>query len=260
MNGDAARAAWAESLEPVTVAMLESVCPGPGDRVLDVGAGTGDLSFRIAGCVGPTGRVVAVDPAPGAIEALTRHRPKDGESAVQAVRSAAETLDLDDPVDIIVARNAVMYFTDLDRALGNLHRLLRSGGRLAVSVYARLEHEPYHAIPLAAVRRHGPLGPPLPEYAAAFAVTATDVVAALGRAGFRSVRAREVGVQRSFPSFAALEAALRASGSLRELLERLGPAERTAAWPNMLDAFGRHVVDDGRVVVPGRQVVISATA
>ena len=54
MSGDDAARAWAEALAPVTDAMLDMARPRPGDRVLDVGAGAGQLALEIASAVGPS--------------------------------------------------------------------------------------------------------------------------------------------------------------------------------------------------------------
>ena len=260
MNDDAARAAWAESLEPVTRTLLDLARPAPGERVLDLGAGTGELARRLAALVGERGSVVAADPSADAIEAAGRAPRVPGSAPVLSVCASAEALDVEGGFDCVVARNSVMYFGDLDRALSNAHRLLRPGGRLVASVYAALEHEPYHAIPLTAVLGRGPLSPPLPEYVAAFGVGGGEVIAALGRAGFRSTQWTEVAVRRTYPSMAAFESALRASRSLGELLARRSPDELPATWAEMLDSFSRFVRTDGVVVIPGRQVVVSAVA
>ncbi|MFO1406854.1 MAG: class I SAM-dependent methyltransferase [Steroidobacteraceae bacterium] len=260
MSAEAAVSAWAESLEPVSVAMLEAAALARGERVLDLGAGSGQFAVRLAGCVGPTGTVVAVDPSPDAVAAIARQASEPGAASIRAVLGSAESLALDGEFDAVVARNSVMYFSDLDRALTRVRRLLRRGGRFVASVYAALEHEPFHAIPLAAVRRRATLSPPLPEYAAAFEVSADDVAEVLAGCGFEQVRRIEVPVRRTYPSLASLESSLRASRSLGELFGRLPEAAVPATWAETLDALGRHVAADGTIVVPGRQVVVTASA
>jgi ubiquinone/menaquinone biosynthesis C-methylase UbiE len=260
VSDDAALAAWAESLAPVSAAMLEAARLRAGDRVLDLGAGAGQLAFEIAARVGGAGAVVAVDPSPPAIAAIGRRSSAMGSAPVRAVLATAEAPGLDEAFDVVVARNAVMYFADLDRALGSVRSVLRAGGRFVASVYASLEQEPFHAIPLTAVRRRTQLSPPLPEYAAAFTVTADDVVAALERSGFSEISSVGIAVRRSYPSRASLESSLRSSRSLGELLARLPDAALPTVWAETLDAFARYAGDEGSVVVPGRQFVVSASA
>lgn len=261
MSTEAAALAWAESLAPVTLAMLDLARPMPGERVLDVGAGAGQLAIEIATAVAPSGEVVAVDPAADAVAAIERRAPEARDHApVRAMRADAESLDVgDNRFDLAVARNSVMYFADLERGLANVRRALRAGGRFVASVYGPLADEPFHAIPLDVVRRRTSLTRPLPEYAAAFAIGADEFESALLSSGWHSMRRREVPVRRSFASLDELKAALRGSGSLAELLERLPEAQHAEAWREIDSGFATFAGSPG-VVIPGRQVVLAATA
>jgi ubiquinone/menaquinone biosynthesis C-methylase UbiE len=261
VSADDAARAWAESLAPVTSAMLEIARPIPGERVLDVGAGAGQLSLEIALLVGPAGEVVAIDPAPGAVEVIG-HRAADVRDCapVRALVAGAESLELGEGrFDLAVARNSVMYFEDLPRGLANLRRALRPDGRFVASIYAALDEEPFHAIPLAAVRRRTSLSHPLPEYAAAFALSADDFESALRASGWHSVSHRDVPVRRTFDSLESLGAALRGSRSLAELLGRLPETHLAEVWQDIDAGFGPFA-DLSGVVVPGRQIVVSAMA
>ena len=93
---------------------------GPGSTVVDVGAGTGKLTRLLV----PSGaRVVAVEPIPEMRAKITDVEVLDG---------TAEALPLDDGVaDAITVAQALHWF-DLDRALPELHRVLKPGGFLAL--------------------------------------------------------------------------------------------------------------------------------
>ena len=261
MNVEVAARVWAESLAPVADTMLDLARPIPGERVLDVGAGAGQLALEIAASVGPSGEVLAVDPSADAVAAIERRATEARERApVRALRATAESLDVGDTrFDLAVSRNSVMYFADLERGLANIRRALRAGGRFVASVYGPLADEPFHAIPLAAVRRRTLLMRPLPEYAAAFALGADELESALLASGWQSVSRREVPVQRTFVSLDELKDALRGSRSLAELLGRLSDAGQAEAWREIAAAFAPYSGSSG-VVIPGRQVVLAATA
>jgi SAM-dependent methyltransferase len=93
---------------------------GPGQTVVDVGAGTGKLT-RLLPATGA--RVVAVEP-------IAEMRAKlDG---LEALDGTAEELPLPDGVADVVTVAQAMHWFDLDRALPELHRVLRPGGRLAL--------------------------------------------------------------------------------------------------------------------------------
>jgi ubiquinone/menaquinone biosynthesis C-methylase UbiE len=116
--------------QPELVAWLvERLGIGPGSTVVDVGAGTGKLTRRLV----PTGaRVVAVEPLNemrAQLEAAAPH--------VEALAGCAEALPLPDGSAGVITVASAMHWFDLDRALPELHRVLRPGGALAVLGQAR---------------------------------------------------------------------------------------------------------------------------
>jgi ubiquinone/menaquinone biosynthesis C-methylase UbiE len=96
---------------------------GPGATVVDVGAGTGKLTRDLV----PTGaRVVAVEPLAEMLAQLVAAVPE-----AEALLGAAEELPLEDgAADAVVAASAFHWF-DPERALPEIHRVLRAGGALA---------------------------------------------------------------------------------------------------------------------------------
>ena len=95
----------------------------PGATVVDVGAGTGKLTRDLV----PTGaRVVAVEPLAEMLEQLAAAVPE-----AEALSGSAEELPLEDSsADAVVAASAFHWF-DPDRALPEIHRVLKPGGALA---------------------------------------------------------------------------------------------------------------------------------
>jgi demethylmenaquinone methyltransferase/2-methoxy-6-polyprenyl-1,4-benzoquinol methylase len=101
---------------------------GPGDRVLDVATGTGDLAIELASRVGPTGEVVGSDFSE---EMLARARHK----APSLRFEWGNALDLsyaDDSFAAATVGFGARNFSDLDRGLGEMARVVRSGGRVVV--------------------------------------------------------------------------------------------------------------------------------
>ena len=103
---------------------------GPGERALDVGAGTGDLAFALA-AAGPSGRVIALDLATKMLaQARARARAK---SPIGLVAASAERLPFPDALfACVTAAFAVRNFADLARGLSEMRRVLRPGGRAVV--------------------------------------------------------------------------------------------------------------------------------
>lgn len=114
----------------------------PGQAVLDVACGTGALALAAAAIVGPEGKVMGLDANPEML-AVARRKSAD----IDWREGTAESLPFDDSVfDAVVSQFGFMFFDDRARALSEMMRVLRPGGRLAVAVCGALERSPGYAV------------------------------------------------------------------------------------------------------------------
>jgi SAM-dependent methyltransferase len=140
---------WSEDL-------IERARPRPGERVLDLACGTGAVARKVLDHIVPNGTLVGVDINPEmlriASEVIEAHEPM-----VRWQQASAESLPLPDAsFDVAFCQQGLQFFPDKPGALRELRRVLRPGGRLALSVWRGLQHNPVqHALSKAA---NGKLG------------------------------------------------------------------------------------------------------
>lgn len=102
----------------------------PGDAVLDVGCGPGSAAADLGDLVGPTGRVVGIDPSAALVEAARRSTDRPN---VTFTTGDATALDFADcSLDAYRSERTFQWLSRPDRALGEAVRVLRPGGRLGV--------------------------------------------------------------------------------------------------------------------------------
>lgn len=123
---------------------------GPGQRVIDVGCGSGGTSLELGQRVGPAGWVLGVDvsrPMLGRARARARER---GATSIEFREADAQTAQLP-RADLVHSRFGVVFFDDPAAAFPNLRAAVSSGGRLAVVIWQEPEHNPWLTDPIDAV-------------------------------------------------------------------------------------------------------------
>jgi SAM-dependent methyltransferase len=170
----------------------------PSQRVLDFAAGTGIATEAALGVVGPTGHLTAADDTPAMLE-RARGRLGGRPNVAFAVERAGALSLPDGSFDAVLCSMALMIFPDRARALSEFRRVLRGGGRIAVSINAKPERSLTGRV-RAAVARH------VPSMRAALAhhyslSDAAGLRAVLEAAGFRGVEVVMETRRFPFPTF-----------------------------------------------------------
>lgn len=110
----------------------------PGYQVLDIAGGTGDLSMAFAKHVGPTGRVVHTDINEAMLRS-GRNRLLDAGVALPTAVCDAEQLPFaDNHFHVVSVAFGLRNMTHKDRALAEMHRVLRPGGKLLVLEFSKV--------------------------------------------------------------------------------------------------------------------------
>ena len=183
--------AW---LGPATELMLDLAAIGPGQRVLDVAAGAGEPALSAADRVGPTGSVLATDISANILAFAAEIARERGLTNVEPRVRDGEHLELPDAAfDAVLSRVGLIYFPDQQRALSEMRRVLKPGGRVAAIVYTTPEHNRFFSIPVSIIRRRAGLPPPVPGQPGPFSLGGPGVLEdAYRRAGFREIETRVV--------------------------------------------------------------------
>ncbi|CCK28681.1 methyltransferase type 11 [Streptomyces davaonensis JCM 4913] len=106
----------------------------PGERVLDLGSGSGTDVFCAALAVGPTGRVIGVDFTPAQIDKARRLSAAGGFDRVELREGRIEDLPVANAdIDCVISNGVINLSPDKQRVFAEAARVLRPGGRLAIA-------------------------------------------------------------------------------------------------------------------------------
>jgi len=234
---------WAPVVEewfaPATAALLELLELKSGDRVLELAAGTGGLTLHLARTVGPTGSVVATDIGPNMVKLAARNVRAAGLTNVVVRVMDGEAPDLAwASMDAVVCRQGFMFLVDPERALSGLCRILRPGGRIALTVFSSPERNGFMVTPLSILsRRAHPDSEPAPAAVrpGPFGLSEPGALESMmSRAGFVEVKTRLVSSPLRLPSVREL---LRFDRDiLGEDVTHLPKAEQEKAWQEVAEA------------------------
>ena len=240
--------------------------PRPGDRVLDIGCGLGDTTFRLAELVGSTGHAHGVDIAERMIETAIEEAAAAGIGNVSFSARDVELTAFEDTFDYAFSRMGTMFFARPVIALRNVRNALAPGGVLNMVVWRRkLDNEWLHRAELVVAEyldepeesdapRCGP-GP----FSMANADTVSDIVAS---AGFEEIRlARQDLPYKLGNDLDQAVALTMAIGPAAEVLRMWGDrvAEmRPKIEADLRAALAGFVVDDGSVVASSSTWAVTA--
>ena len=251
---DRQRALFWEASHALSERMIELLTLEQGERVIEIAAGPGDTGFLAAGLVGPTGSLLSTDAAPEMVDIARRRAEELGLTNVDfAVSDAAELTLESEAFDAAICRFGVMLVPDSARAVAEVARVVRPGGRVVYAVWAEPARNPWMTAPGRAAQELGLIGPPELDAPGPFRLAAPGALRALAEsAGLVGLHEEEVAVAwqaRSLDEWWA--STLDLSRTLAALVERLDAEQLEAIRETAQRLLGEYVAADGSMHVPG---------
>ena len=250
-------------LAPAGAVGLAALAARSGEHILDLGCGAGATTAKIAEAVGPEGAVTGIDISPDLL-AVARARP--GNAGASFLEGDAQSWPFEaEGFDALFSRFGCMFFADPPAAYANLHRALRPGARLVLTVWRDLSANPWAALPgRVAAEVLGPAEPVPPGTPGPFAWADPAIFRpVLEGAGFTGLKWGEAPITLQIGESGEANPVERAVA----MLMRIGPAARRltgqpeatrAAVAERLAPALEPFVSDGWVRMPGLTWVITA--
>ena len=234
----------------------------PGERVLDLAAGPGEVGLLAAELIQPGGVLISSDQSEAMVE-LARARAAElalGNVEFRVIN--AESIDLPvASVDAVLCRWGYMLMVDPLAALVETRRVLKAGGRVSLAVWGSPAANPWLAVSSRVIQEHGLAEPPASETApGAFALSDPERLRAmLEEAGFVDIEIDAVDLVRGAPSFGEWwETQLDMSPSGPAVRE--APSDVAGAVAAAVEAqLAPYTSGDG-VAIPARAIVALASA
>ena len=139
---------------PATQQLIKLADLKSGSKVLDVACGTGVVARNVAPTVGLEGKVIGIDIYPEMLDIARSIAEQEGISIEWQRGDVVEMPFEDETFDVALCQQGLQWFPDRLAALQEIGRVLKSGGRLAFSVFTRIEDTPGYAILVNAIQRH----------------------------------------------------------------------------------------------------------
>ena len=240
--------------------LIRSANPQPGEHALDVACGTGIISRSIAPLVGLEGTVIGLDLKPAMLNVARTAAEREGLSIEWSASRAEQIPFRDGSFDLVFCQFGLMFFTDRHTALTEMQRVLRSGGRVILSVWQGLHRHPFYQTLHEVSRRH-------------FGKSSVEDVFSLGdpdelyelviEAGFQQVRVEPVSITVRYPNppeFLAWE--MDVDPATAPALQHLDPQAQQAVLTAVREEIQvalREVMQDGQIALLSHAHVAHAT-
>ncbi|WP_428514608.1 class I SAM-dependent methyltransferase [Roseovarius sp.] len=253
-------------MAPVLELLLDRAGLQAGDRVVDIGCGTGAGLIAEAKIVGEAGHVTGLDVSAPMLDLARQRLDAEGVANATCVLADAQVHPFGDmAADHLVSRFGVMFFADPVAAFANMRGALKPDGRMTFVCWAGMDGNPWFRVPAEAAKAVVGAPPPQdPRAPGPMAFSDADYVRGiLESAGFdgiglttEEITLTPIGDLEQNATFASRE------GPAGRIVKDMGGGreEYAAVAQRLREALKEFETPDGALRIPGRVHVVSATA
>jgi SAM-dependent methyltransferase len=239
---------------------LELARVQPGQRILEIGAGTGDQTLLLARAVGEDGRVVATDLSEGMLAVARERVEAAGLGNVEFLAGDAGSLQLEaESFDAAVAGFMLMLVAEPAGVAATARRLLSSGGRFVASVWSFPPAVPMLSLPMMTALQEVGGPPPDPTAPGLFALADPHRLGqVLISAGFDDVAATPFTFPFRFPSAGEYTEFIReVAPPISQLIAERAPEKADAVWGQVTSAARARAANDGSITFDNEMLFVS---
>jgi ubiquinone/menaquinone biosynthesis C-methylase UbiE len=245
---------------PLTSGLVEEARIRVGQKVLDIGGGSGEPSLTISGIVGPAGFVMCTDPVAGMVESAQAEASRRGLTNIGFRQCSGDDLPIADrSFDVAVGRLSAMFFVNPVTAVREALRVILEDGYVAFAVWGPKEVNPFFSTVTDVIDRFVEVPRQDPDAPDPFRFAVPGELARiLNKAGAKNVIERQLNFQIkapiSFEQFWQLR--IEMSETLRKRTSGLTPDQLRTIKQAVTDAARRYFVN-GTMGVPAQALIVS---
>jgi len=244
-----------------TELVVNGAALSPGLHVLDLASGVGEPSLTIAEAVGPQGRVVATDLIPEMLSVLQENAAARGVRNMEFRPANAENLPFPDRhFDRVTCRFGIMFIPDIPKALREMRRVLKPGGRVSFVTWGPREENPLFGTMIRPFLKYVEVPQPDPDSPHIFRFAEeAKLTRTLSEAGFQEARATKHKINWPWPGSAesAWQGGSELAAPFKKIMAAVPPEKREEAVAEAIEGI-RRFSDGQSINFPA--AVLSSTA
>jgi ubiquinone/menaquinone biosynthesis C-methylase UbiE len=246
-----------------TKLVVDGAALSEGQHVLDLAGGTGEPALSIARVVGSSGRVVVTDMVPEMLEGARENAAAQGLSNMEFKVADAENLPFDaGEFDRVTARFGLMFFPDIHKALCEVHRVLKPGGRVSFVVWGPPDENPLFSTMTGPFLKHVQMPAPPPDAPGVFRFADESKLAGVvSGGGFHFLRIATITVDWPWPGSPeeAWLATSEIAAPFKKMMDALPPEKKRSVVAEVIEGIARYY-DGKQVNFPASLVSVQGVA